>query len=119
MTQILNNTPRQDYYIHRGAPKPIVLRYKDGSGTFDATLKMQVVPQGAAAFILTVGNGISLSPHNAVADAAMTAQLSIAQSRLIEVGGVTTFELQQGGAGSETVLLMGKLVGVGGANPDG
>lgn len=121
MPRALNDTPSQDFIIHIGAPKPIIFRVRQGEGgllrAFDSSLVMRVV-HPAGTFDLTPGNGITLSSDEGVADALVTARLSIEQSRLIPPGGRTRFEIQETAGGGDTIVLMGALIGKGGGNPD-
>lgn len=114
--------PRKDFYVHIGAPDPIPVRIRAGGigGTltaFDSSLKFQFINAGGTV-TLGVGTGITLSTDEGVADARATIQLSVLQSRAIPVGSVTRYELQRITDGREEVVLMGKLVGYGGDNPD-
>lgn len=114
--------PRKDFYVHIGAPDPIIVRLRAGgeSGTLvamDSSLKFQMINAGGTV-TLTVGDGITLSTDEAVSDAQAAVQLTVAQSRAIPVGSVTRYELQRVTSGREEVILMGKLIGYGGDNPD-
>lgn len=118
----IQETPKKDFYVHRGAPDPIIVRYRAGGegGTlvaFDSSLKFTyVTPTGTVT--LGVGTGITLSADETIANARATIQLTVAQSRLIPAGGLTTYEIQRDDGGREDVFLMGKLIGEGGNNTD-
>jgi len=118
----INATPTKDFYIHIGAPDPIVLRYRAGGtgGTLvslDSSLKFRFV-NGGNTVTLGVGTGITLSDDEAVTNARATVQLTVAQSRLIPEGPLTHYEVQRDIDGREQVILMGNLIGEGGDNPD-
>lgn len=115
-------TPRKDFYVHIGAPDPIIVRYRAGGtdGTlesFDSTLKF-TFDTGTGDVTLTVGDGITLSTDEAVSDSRATIQLTVAQSRLIPEGPLTRYEIQRITDGRQEVFLMGTLIGEGGDNPD-
>lgn len=120
---VLEKTATKNLYIHIGAPDPIIFRYRAGGtgGTlvaFDSSLKFQfVTPSGTT--VLGVGSGITLSTDETVANARATIQLTVAQSRAIPSGGLTTYEIQRTVGGRDEVILMGTLIGIGGDNPDG
>lgn len=116
-------TPTQNFYVHIGAPEPIVVRYRAGGagGTlvaFDSSLKFTYV-NDAGMTTLTVGNGITLSTDETIANARATIQLTIAQSRAIPPGAVTRYEIQRLNGSNESVFLEGLLIGEGGDNVDG
>jgi hypothetical protein len=119
----VQQTPTKDFYIHVGAPDPIIVRYRAGGtdGTlvsFDSTLKFTFYNL-AGTVTLGVGTGITLSTDEAVADSRATIQMSVAQSRTIPEGPLTHYEVQRVIGGREEVILMGNLIGEGGTNPDG
>ena len=114
--------PRKDFYVHIGAPDPIIVRLRAGgtAGTlvsFDSSLKFQLIYTGGTV-TLGVGSGITLETDEDVAQARATIQLTVEQSRDIPVGSMTRYELQRVTSGREEVMLMGKLIGYGGDNPD-
>lgn len=113
------STPRKDFYVHIGAPDPIIVRYRAGGAlvAFDSTLKLTYT-NAAGSVTLGVGTGITLSADETVADARATIQLTTAQSRAIPMGALTSYELQRTVGSREEVILMGKLFGEGGGNPD-
>jgi hypothetical protein len=118
----IQETPKKNFYVHRGAPDPIIVRFRAGGpdGTlvaFDSTIKFQYV-NASGTVTLGVGSGITLSADETIADARATIQLSVAQSRQIPKGAVTKFEIQRSVSGREEVFLMGNLIGAGGDNPD-
>lgn len=115
-------TPTKDFYIHAGAPDPIIIRYRAGGtgGTlvaFDSSLKF-TYDAGAGDVTLGVGTGITLSTDETVANALATIQLTVAQSRTLPEGPLSKYEIQRTTEGREEVFLMGMLIGVGGDNPD-
>lgn len=115
-------TPRKDFYIHIGAPDPIIVRFRAGGedGTlvaFDSSLKF-TVRTPSATLTLGVGSGITLSTDETVADARATIQMTVAQSRTIPLGSLSTYEIQRTVGGREEVIMMGKLIAEGGDNPD-
>lgn len=115
-------TPTQDFYVHIGAPDPIVFRYRAGGtgGTLvslDSSLKFKY-SNAAGSVVLGVGSGITLSDDETVTDARATIQLTVAQSRAIPEGPLTRYEIQRDTMGREEVILMGALIGEGGDNPD-
>jgi hypothetical protein len=115
-------TPRKDFYIHIGAPDPIIVRFRAGGedGTlvaFDSTLKF-TFKTPTTSTTLGVGTGITLSTDETVADARATIQLTVAQSRTIPLGSLSTYEIQRTVSGREEVIMMGKLIAEGGDNPD-
>jgi len=115
-------TPRKDFYVHIGAPDPIIVRYRaGGSGgtleSFDSTLKF-TFDTGAGDVVLGVGTGITISTDETVSNARATIQLTVAQSRLIPEGPLSRYEIQRITDGREEVFLMGTLIGEGGDNPD-
>jgi hypothetical protein len=115
--------PRKDFFVHSGAPDPIVFRRRVGGAagallSFDSTLRFQYVTPSSA-IVLSVGNGITLAADEAVANARAIVQMTVAQSRAIPAGTVTRYEVQRVTAGREEVILMGRLIGYGGDNPDG
>jgi hypothetical protein len=119
----VQQTPAKDFYIHRGAPDPIILRFRaGGSGgdlvSFDSSLKFTFYNL-AGTVTLGVGTGITLSTDEATANARATIQMSLAQSRTIPEGPLTKYEVQRVEGGREEVILMGMLIGEGGNNPDG
>jgi hypothetical protein len=119
----VQQTPSKDFYIHRGAPDPIIVRYRAGGtdGTlvsFDSTLKFTFYNL-AGTVTLGVGTGITLSTDEAVADSRATVQMTVAQSRTIPEGPLTKYEVQRTVGTREEVILMGMLIGEGGDNPDG
>lgn len=111
--------PSRDFYVHAGAPDPIIIRYRANGvlSAFDASLKFNYV-NSAGTTTLTVGSGITLSTDEGVANARATVQLTVAQSRLLPEGALTRYELQRTNGGREEVIIMGALVGQGGDNPD-
>lgn len=111
--------PSRDFYVHAGAPDPIIVRYRSNGvlTAFDASLKFYYV-NSAGTVTLTVGDGITLSADEGVADARATIQLTVAQSRLLPEGALTRYEIQRTSGGREEVILMGTLIGEGGDNPD-
>jgi hypothetical protein len=118
----VQETPKKDFYVHAGAPDPIIVRYRaDGAGgtlvAFDSSLKF-IFNTGTGQVVLGVGTGITLSTDETVADARATIQLTIAQSRTIPEGPLTRYEIQRTTSGREEVFLMGMLIGEGGDNPD-
>ena len=113
--------PSYDWNVFRGAPKPIAFRARDSvTGvlrSFDSTVIMRVThPTGT--FDMTVGGGLTLSTDETVANARITAQLTIAQSRLIPKGNLSSYEVQEGAAGAERGVFYGRLIGFAGDNPD-
>jgi len=115
-------TPRKDFYIHIGAPDPIIVRFRAGGSdgalvAFDSTLKF-TFRTATSTVTLGVGTGITLSEDEAVADARATIQLTVAQSRTLSAGALASYEIQRTVGGREEVFLMGKLIGEGGGNPD-
>jgi hypothetical protein len=115
-------TPKKDFYVHVGAPDPIVFRLRAGGtgGTlvsFDSTLKFTFMNL-AGTTTLGVGTGITLATDETIADAKATVQLTVAQSRTIPEGPLTRYEIQRTTGGREEVILMGNLIGEGGDNPD-
>lgn len=118
----IEGTPRKNFYVHVGAPDPIVVQFRAGGseGTlvaFDSSLKF-VVKTPTSTFTLGVGSGITLSAAETVSDARATIQMTVAQSRTIPLGALSTYELQRTTGGREEVFLMGKLIAEGGDNPD-
>lgn len=118
-----DRTPTKDFFVHIGAPDPIAIRYRAGGtgGTlvsFDNTLKFTFT-NSTGAVTLGVGTGITLSTDETIANARATIQLTVAQSRAIPEGALTTYEVQRTSAGREEVFLMGSLIGEGGGNTDG
>jgi hypothetical protein len=119
----LQQTPRKDFFVHRGAPDPIIIRFRSGGANgilvaFDATLKFTYT-SASGLVTLGVGSGITLSTDETVANARATIQLTIAQSRQIPDGALTSYELQRLIGSREEVFLNGFLVGSGGVNVDG
>lgn len=115
-------TPVKDFYIHVGAPDPIIVRLRAGGteGTlvsFDSSLKFTFFNESGTV-TLGVGTGITLATDETIANARATVQLTVAQSRTIPEGPLTRYEIQRTTAGREEVLLMGNLIGQGGDNPD-
>lgn len=115
-------TPEKNFYVHAGAPDPIIVRYRAGGteGTlvaFDSTLKF-TYDTGSGDVTLGVGTGITLSTDETVANARATIQLTVAQSRTIPEGPLTRYEIQRTTESREEVFLMGLLIGEGGDNPD-
>jgi len=115
-------TPTKNFYVHIGAPDPIILRYRaGGSGgtllSLDSSLQFSFMGQNGLVN-LGVGTGITLSDDEGVTNARATVQLTIAQSRAIPVGALTNYELQRIAGGREEVILMGTLIGFGGGNAD-
>lgn len=115
--------PTKDFYVHIGAPDPIIFRFRaGGSGgalvAFDSTLKFTFT-NSAGTTTLGVGTGITLSTDEAVANSRATVQLSVVQSRSIPEGALTRYEIQRTTGGREEVFLMGALIGEGGDNTDG
>jgi hypothetical protein len=112
-------TPVKDMFVTRGAPDPIIIRYRAGSTlvALDSSLTFTFVyPDGTVT--LGVGTGITLSTDEGIANGRATVQLTVAQSRLIPVGPLTRYEVQRLNGGLQDVILMGRLVGEGGDNPD-
>jgi hypothetical protein len=119
----VQQTPTKDFYIHAGAPDPIVVRYRSGGSggtlvSFDSSLKFTFITQSGGTVTLGVGTGITLSTDEAVAESRATIQLTKAQSRTIPEGPLTRYEIQRTTSGREEVFLMGMLIGEGGDNPD-
>jgi hypothetical protein len=115
-------TPVKNFYVHIGAPDPIIVRYRSGgtSGTLvslDSTLKF-TYDTAAGRVTLGVGTGITLSTDEAVSNSRATIQMTVAQSRVIPEGPLTTYEIQRTDNGREEVFLMGTLIGEGGVNTD-
>ena len=116
------STPKKDFYVHIGAPDPIIVQVRAGGTdgvltSFDSTLKLTFV-NAAGTVTLGVGSGITLATEETVTDARATIQLTVAQSRAIPLGARTTYEIQRTVSGREEVIMMGKLIGEGGGNPD-
>jgi len=112
----------KDFYIHIGAPDPIIFRLRAGGSdgdlvAFDSSLKF-TFDTGTGDVTLGVGTGITLATDEAIANARATIQLTVAQSRTIPDGPLTRYEIQRTTDGREEVLLMGNLIGEGGDNPD-
>jgi len=119
----VQSTPTKDFYIHIGAPDPIIVRYRaDGSEgdlvAFDSSLKF-TFSNLSGTVTLGVGTGITLSTDETVANARATIQMTVAQSRAIPEGPLTRYEIQRTIGTNEEVFLMGLLIGEGGDNPDG
>lgn len=116
-----DKAPHYNWQVFRGAPLPMPFRVRIASTgllrSFDSTILMRVT-HPAGTFDLTVGTGLTLSDDEAVTNARVTAQLTIAQSRLVPIGNLTAFEIQEGGSGAERGVLYGRLIGYGGDNPD-
>lgn len=115
-------TPKSDFYIQIGAPDPIKFQYREGGSggvlqAFDSSLKFYYVNSNGTV-TLTTTSGITLSSAEGVANALATIQLTVAQSRLIPPGAMTSYEVQRTVSGREEVILMGRLIGEGGYNPD-
>lgn len=115
-------TPSKNFYLHAGAPDPIIIRYRAGGtgGTlvsFDSSLKF-TFSNLSGTVTLGVGSGITLSTDESVSNARATIQLTIAQSRTIPEGPLTSYEVQRTIGTREEVILMGLLIGEGGGNPD-
>ena len=118
----LNSTPVfEDQCCHIGAPKPFVfwITVNDVPRSFDNTLTCRLRPVNGAAFDLTVGSGITLGVYGGVANALVTILPSVAQSRLIAPASYAACEIQEGAAGQDKIIMMGKFVGVGGENSGG
>jgi hypothetical protein len=118
----VQSTPTKDFYIHAGAPDPIIVRYRAGGSegdlvSFDSSFKF-TFSNLAGTVTLGVGTGITLSTDETVANARATIQLTVAQSRAIPEGPLTHYEIQRTTDGREEVILMGSLIGQGGDNPD-
>jgi hypothetical protein len=118
----IQSTPRKDFYVHIGAPDPIIVRFRAGGedGTlvaFDSTLKFTFTTP-TSTVTLGVGTGITLSEDESVADARATIQMTVAQSRTIPEGALTKYEMQRTVGSREEVFLMGNLIGEGGGNVD-
>lgn len=119
----VQQTPTKDFYVHVGAPDPIIFRYRAGGvgGTlvsFDSSLRF-TFSNLAGTVTLGVGTGITLSTDETVSNARATIQMTLLQSRTIPEGPLTRYEIQRVTAGREEVILMGMLIGEGGENPDG
>lgn len=118
----VTETPKKNFYVHVGAPAPILVRVRAGGtgGTltaFDSTLKFQYsIPSGAV--VLGVGSGITLSTDETIANALATIQLTVGQSRALPSNALIPYELQRITSGREEVVIMGKLIPEGGVNPD-
>ena len=115
--------PSKDFYVHIGAPDPIIIRYRSGGAggvlqAFDSTLKFTFVNSGGTV-TLGVGTGVTLSTDEGVANARATIQLSVVQSRSVPEGALTKYEIQRTNGGREEVIMMGALIGEGGDNTDG
>jgi hypothetical protein len=118
----VQQTPRKDFYVHIGAPDPIVVRIRAGGSegdlvAFDSTLKF-TFRTASSTVTLGVGTGITLSENEAVANSRATIQLTVAQSRTLSAGALASYEIQRTVGDREEVFLMGKLIGEGGGNPD-
>ena len=118
----VEQTPRKDFYVHIGAPDPIILRYRAGGAggtlvSFDNTLQF-TFNTGSSTVTLGVGSGITLSDDDGVTNARATIQLTVAQSRTIPAGALTRYEIQRTVGSREEVILMGTLIGEGGGNHD-
>jgi hypothetical protein len=114
--------PRKNFYIHIGAPDPIIFEYRAGGSegnlvALDSTLKF-TVRTPTSSFTLGVGTGITLSESESVSDARATIQMTVAQSRTIPLGSMTVYEIQRTVSAREQVIMMGKLIAEGGDNPD-
>lgn len=115
-------TPKKDFYVHIGAPDPIIVQYRSGGSegtlvSLDSTLKFTFMNH-AGTVTLGVGTGITLATAETVANARATIQLTVAQSRTIPEGPFTRYEIQRTTNGREEVFLCGNLIGEGGDNPD-
>lgn len=111
--------PKKNFTINIGAPDPIVFRLRANTAlvSLDSTLKFTYV-NDAGTVTLGVGTGITLSDDEGVTNARATIQLTVAQSRAIPEGALTSYELQRT-TSREEVMLSGMLVGQGGVNVDG
>ncbi len=117
----LNDTPNRPLAIHRGAPKPLAMRFRQGTGgvlrTISNTIKMTITyPEGTIE--LTVGNGITLADEESITNARATIVPTVNQSRLIPVGNRSTYEVQEIINGIEQAILYGRVIGRGGENSD-
>lgn len=119
-------TPTQNFYVQIGAPDPIMFQYRVGGTdgtlvTFDSSLKFRYTNRNGTVD-LTTSSGITLDDvvEDSVtyADARATVQLTVLQSRSIPAGNFTAYEVQRTVSGREEVILMGRLIGQGGDNPD-
>ena len=116
-------TPTKNFYVHIGAPAPIIVRYRAGGagGTLvalDSSLKFLFINDSGTT-TLTVGSGITLATDETIANARATIQLTVVQSRLVPLGAITRYEIQRLNGSLEEVFLSGLLIGEGGDNPDG
>ncbi len=119
---MINATPVfDDHACHIGAPKPFVfwITVNGVNRAFDSTLTARLKPVGGTAFDLVVGNGITLSTKDSVSNALVTIQVTVAQSRLIQQYSYATCEIQETVSGLETIVMMGRFLGIGGDNTGG
>lgn len=117
----LNDTPNRDIAFHRGAPRAFAIQFRQGAGgvlrAISSTIKMTITYSGGT-IELTVGDGITLSTTETIANALATFQLTVAQSRLIPLGNRATYEIQETINGVEQAVMYGRAIGRGGDNSD-
>lgn len=118
MALLANDTASHDFVIHRGAPRPLRISHRiDGVlQELASTLRFRCNTRGTT-IDLTVGSGITLTDSEGIANAEAVIALTVAQSRTIPAGKVTTYEITDG-AVAEQPLFIGYLIGRGGDNSD-
>jgi hypothetical protein len=109
---MINDVQNTPLAIYRGKPSAIVLRnlvVGVGYEAWGATLKFRSIVKGATLFELSVGQGITLSTHDGVANAMATILPTAVQSALVPKGTFASWELVEGNP--ETVVMRGTLTG--------
>lgn len=114
---------KKTLYQFVGAPEPIPLRVRIGTGgtlrAWSSSVVMRVTSTaGTVLFTLTSSSGITRSTAESVSNALATIQLTVAQSRLLSLGRMQRYEVQDVESGAEKVFIYGDFIAEGGNNPD-
>ena len=106
--------------IWRGATRPVGWRFKDGDGNlFDLTGSSCRLSIAAAGVVLIAKNsestdGLAID----VPGATVTWTPTLAESRLIPLGRVASYELERRIGSAQEILAWGPVEGLGGVNAD-
>ena len=106
--------------IWRGATRPVAWRLKDGDGNlFDltgSTFQLSIAAAGVVLITKNSSNADGLAID--VPGATVTWTPSLAESRLIPLGRVASYELERRIGAAQEIVAWGSVEGLGGINAD-
>lgn len=105
--------------IWRGATRPVGWRLKDGNGDlFDLTGSSFQLSIAAAGVVLIAKNSDADGLAIDISGATVTWTPSLAESRLIPLGRVASYELERRIGATQEIVAWGSVEGLGGINAD-